>query len=161
MSSSRSFNAQRSTLNAQRSTPNVQRPTSNVECRVGANTPLLQYSSTPRFVASILQQHWRCLENPVAVGVFVQVVRRLGLFEPEIPICHQLFFGEIAQLKVLLAQELIALGFHYLCSLKNGISRMILPKANQTEGNEDNEVSLRIIVPPGKNFVRFVIFRPI
>jgi hypothetical protein len=38
---------------------------------------------------------------------------------------------------------------------------MILPKANQTEGNEDNEVSLRIIVPPGKNFVRFVIFRPI
>jgi len=26
--------------------------------------------------------------------------------------------------------------------LKNGISRMILPGANQTEGNEDNEVSL-------------------
>jgi hypothetical protein len=26
--------------------------------------------------------------------------------------------------------------------LKNGISRMILPKANQTKGNEDNEVSL-------------------
>ena len=49
----------------------------------------------------------------MTVGVLIQVVGRLGLFQPEIPVCHQLFFREIAQIKILLAQELIALDLHH------------------------------------------------
>jgi hypothetical protein len=48
------------------------------------------------------------LEDAVGVEGFVEIVRCLGLLEPQVPVSDQLFLRQIAQIEILLTQELIA-----------------------------------------------------
>ena len=55
---------------------------------------------------------WRCFENAMTIGVLVEIVRDLRLFEPEVPIRNQFIFGEIAKIEIFLAQEFVARSVH-------------------------------------------------
>src|SRR5947209_14807982 len=74
---------------------------SRTSCQPGFYTGLLS------FLGRFLADRRVALEDAVGVERFVEVVRGLSLEEPEVPVGDQLVLRQVAQVEILLAQELV------------------------------------------------------
>ncbi|HEX3553060.1 MAG TPA: hypothetical protein VIA62_07520 [Thermoanaerobaculia bacterium] len=72
------------------------------------NSRRLRPASSLSLLGLFLTNRRVALEDTVGVESFVEVVRGLGLQEPEVPVGDQLVLRQVAQIEIPLAQELVS-----------------------------------------------------